>query len=541
MSIPFDGFIGPSYRFEDDLYASVERTVNWTLLANESPTEKKWKFAFARSPGNAAFATLPVPALFNAPNRMLIENRGRVFGVNGQRAFQLLEDGLGGATYRDLGVVDDPAPTGSPIAPTANGNGQVFFPSGRFGYVIDKNPLPAMTQVDPVEYLGGVYSTFQDGYIISVKPNSNVFQISGNADTPTGDATLWDSNNVAALTGQADLLRACISRREYLRLLGQKRSEIFQNVGNNGIGGFPFQNFNSTFIETGIAAPFSLADLGDAFMWIGEDERGQRACWMDRAFSPQRVSNFAVEQFWASYSRIDDAIAFPYIWRGHLTYRVTFPHAYESGTRFPLGAPSGDLTSATWEYDATVSELIGRPVWNERSYLTAEGFIQGRSELTHCWGFGRHLVGSGGVDGNPGAVYQMSDSAYTDCGVDMLGAQTQRPIVRDRICPHIFERNVRIFYDRIQFDLTRGVGLDGFEEGSMEPGADPQIYLRWSNDAGNNFGIEYNLSVGKIGRFGQMVYLTRNGYGRDRVYWLRYMDPTNMGLVGASLDIRPGT
>lgn len=534
-TIPFPGFCGPSYQFENN-WATVERLSNWYTIANEAEEVSKFKLALARSPGNKAFSTLPVPAPFNQPNRSLIELRGRAFGVNGDVAFSISEAGV----YHKLGNVaryplNDPR-YNEPVSMTANGNGQIFFVSGGSGYVI-QTPYLALSY--PTGFLGGSHVTFQDGYIIAIQPDSNTFQISGTDDAPLGDATLWSGANQAALVGQADKLRACISSREYLRMLGAKRSEVFQNVGPNGIGGFVFQNYNQTFIETGISAPNSLADMGESLIWIGEDARGVRACWRDSGFQPQRISNFAVEQFWQGYNRIDDAVSFPYIWKGHLMYRVTFPSAYESAVRFPLGSTSGALTSATWEYDATVSALIGRPVWNERSYVTAEGFFQGRPELNHCFAFGKHLVGSGGVDGNPGAIYEMSDQAYTDCGKAVDGSQAQMQIVRDRICPIIYNGNNRVIFDRIQFDCMRGVGLDGFEEGSMEPGADPQLYVRWSNNAGKTFGPEYNIPVGKIGDYDRMVYLNKGGYGRQRVYWIRYSDPTEQGLVGATLTVRP--
>lgn len=531
-SVPFPGFIGPSYRFEDSRWAACERTVNWMLLANESQTEAKWRFSLMRSPGNAAFGELPVPALFAKPNRGLIENRGKVYGVNGNVCFEINSAGV----YRFLGNVasytsDNPLYT-QPCSMTANGNGQIFFVSKNQGYIIEGGVLTDA----PIDFQGGNVVTFQDGYIIATQGDTNVFQISGTDDQPLGNAKVWSPANVGVLAGQADFIKACISRKEYLRFLGQKRSEVWQNVGNNGIGQFPFANYNQTFIETGIGAVYSLAASVDALMWVSEDENGFRTCWRDAGFNPIRASNFAVEQAWASYSSVSDAVAFFYKWQGHLIYRITFPHAFESGTRFPLGAHSGDLTSATWEYDETMSQLLGRPIWNERSYQTAYGVSQGRSELHHCVGFGKHLVGSVGTDGNPGAVYEMSNAAYTDCGTDIDGAQSQQAIVRDRICPHIYDRNVRIIYDRLSLDCSRGVGLDG------DPtawGADPQMYLRWSNNASLTFGPEYNMSVGKIGEYDKLVFMDRMGYGRQRVYWLRYSDPTDMALVNAALWIRP--
>lgn len=523
-AIPFQGFCGPSYLFEQNKYSAIEQTVNFFMLANESRSEAKWRTSLQRSPGNKAFSTLPVPARFNQPCRGLIENRDRLFGVNGDVCFQMDENG----TYTDLGYVHNDIPN-SPVSMTANGNGQVFFVADGFGYVI--GPDSALTPTLGGGFLQGSFCTFQDGYIIVVTPDSNQFQISGTDATPLGNALLWSAANVQILAGQADRIAACISTREYLRFFGKRRSEVFANVGNNGIGSFPFQNYNSTFIETGIAAAFSLANAGDSLLWMGQDDRGQRALWRDAAFSPQRVSTFAVEQFWQSYSRVDDARAFIFIWQGHLMYQISFPSAI-------INPITGFKTGRTWVYDITASELMGQHIWTERNYTDATGLQTARAEQFHVFAFGKHLVGSTGADGNPGAVYEYAPTQYADCGRDGNGDQAQMPIICDRIAPHIYAENVRVIYDRIQFDVTRGVGLDGLVD-PMTPGADPQLYLRWSNDGGNNYGVEYNIGVGKIGDFGKMVYLLRLGYGRDRVFWLRYSDPTNFGVTGANLVLRP--
>lgn len=531
MSTPFPQLCGPSYQF-NNRYASVERCVNWYTTPNESGEESKFKTALMPSPGNQAFSQLPVPAPFNQKNRGLIELRGQVFGVNGDVVFSLSKTGV----YTQVGLVD-PDPLNSPCSMVANGNGQVFITSNGWGYVIPKGGAAnSLIRVPTNGLLGCSYATAQDGYILVIVPNSNIFQISGDDDTPLGDATKWSAANVSVQAGQADNLRAIISSREYVRLLGTRRSQVNYNVGNNGQGGFPFQSYNETYIETGIAAAFSLVDLGDSLIWIGEDSRGNRACWRDAAFQPSRVSNFAIEQQWQNYARIDDAVAFNYIWRGHQFYQITFPSAVaNTATGFPLGSPV-TYTGATWVYDVTASTLMGKPLWHERTYQTSLGYAQCRSEMFHCFAFGKHLVGSSGIDGNPGAVYQYADGpgGYTDCGRGIDGVtQVQQPIVRDRICPHVWNNNDRIVINRLQLELSRGVGLDG----SPAVGVNPQIYLRVSRDGGNTFGPELNAPVGLIGQYGLRVLFNRLGYGRDLVFWVRYSDPTYMGIVTAELDL----
>jgi hypothetical protein len=283
--------------------------------------------------------------------------------------------------------------------------------------------------------------------------------------------------------------------------MGSERTQVHYNVGAQGLGGFPFQSYNETFIETGIAAPFSIGKFTDGMCWIGNDKDGQRAAWYLRFFQPQRVSTFAVEQIWQSYATVADAIAFTWMWNGHLFYQVTFPTA-----------------GATWVYDKTLSDLLQRAIWFERNYYTSGAALVARPELFHAWCYGKQLVGSGGGDGAPGTIYYYEGDntgfhAYTDSG---------QPIYRDRIAPHLESMNKRIEYNRIEFECTRGTG--------------GQLMICWSNDGGNTWGAWHTLSVGLASVFTQRVYYNRAGYARDRVFWLRQTDSTYNGIVGAELD-----
>ena len=505
----------------------MEKTVNWLLVANEAGDETKWKFIFAPAPANAPFCQLPVQPPFNQRSRYLLELRGMAYGVNGTIVFSIDHNGQ----WTNIGSVQD---DGNPVCMVANGNGQIFIASAGLGYVIPAGGgANSLIAINTDQFLGSSFATMQDNYIIvvSTQPGTGTtvtnvaqFQVSGNDTTPAGDCTLWDATNYQPLQGQADRLVACISRREYLLLLGSRRSQVFVNQGS---GSPPFASYNETFIETGCGAKCSVCDLGDSIMWIGEDERGQRAAWRAFNFQPQRVSNFAIEQQWQSYPRVDDAVAFTHIWRGHLLYQITFPSAVDS---------EGRPWPRTWQYDATTSQLIGRACWQERQFLNATNQLVGRPEVSHCFAYGRHLVGSNGADGNPGAVYQYSDRIYTDCGTDYSGLQSQRAMVRDRIAVHLWQENVRIFYHRIEFELERGIGLDG-----VGLGTNPVIMLRWSNDGGNTWSQEFQCPVGQIGQYRMRVFLNRLGYARDRIFWVRCSDPVAWSLLTAELDLTPGT
>ena len=572
----FPQVVGPSYQLAS-AQAAIERMVNWFLVPNEAPdSEGKFKMLALPLPGNAPFSLYAAAGPeYHTPCRGLLENRGKVFGVNGSTVYELKSDG----TYVYLGTC---ANDGLPCVMYANGNDQVFIGTGTGGtgegYVIPAGAAigSLISLQGNADYLGCVSGSFQDGYALNVIPDSNAFQWGGDDDHVVGQLEYWNAANKAILAGQADKLRALKSWREYIYLMGARRSQIYQNVGSNGIGGDPFASYNSTFIETGIAAPAAFITLDDSLIWIGEDARGQRACWRSAAFQPQRISNFGVERWWQSYTQIDDAIGFAFIWQGHQFVQFTFPNAgYDA---------SGNVLSATWLYDATASALLGKPIWTERSYMAPGGGLQdavsiapGRAELFHCYAFGKHLVGSGGADGNPGAIYQYAEGVYTDCGADPItGDQILQPIVCDRITPHGPTWGKRSIHNRIEFELARGVGTSGtsvaftgalsagstvvlvndttgllatqvvfgspwVQDGSVivsvsanvsitldlpatansavtaltaadSASVSPQLLLRWSNDGGMTFGTEYSIPIGAQGQYNVWVYLLQLGY-----------------------------
>jgi len=513
MSITFPGFCGPSYQLSNH-WATIERSVNWMPVSNESRTDTAKGTSFLEpSPGNAPFGPLPVPAGLQGPCRGLLEYRGLGFGVNGPNVFKFTSRG---AMTRLGDILDD----NQPVSMVANANGQIGIASAGKLFVIQLPAGNVIPVVDP-NFLGASFLTFQDGYLIALTPNSNQFQISGTDAIPLGDMTQWDAANISIQAGQADLLAALLSSREYLRLLGTRRSQIYQNVGSQGIGGFPFQSYNETFIETGIGAPMSLVDMGESMIWVGEDARGQRACWRDVAFQPQRISDYGVEWQWQRYQKISDAVAFPFIWQGHLLYQITFPSAF---------IPNGPQ-SATWIYDQTESNLRGRACWHERQFLLPGNQLGGRPEHFHAFVGGVHVVGSSGSDGNPGALYQYSPTNYGDCA-QVNGVQVTQPVVRDRICPVLWHNDNRLVINRLRMQFNKGMGLDGGVLGSM-----PEIMVRVSRDGGATYGPELHVSAGQIGEYGLITYLNRLGYSRQFVIWVRCSDPVLWSVVNAELDI----
>lgn len=80
--------------------------------------------------------------------------------------------------------------------------------------------------------------------------------------------------------------------------------------------------------------------------------------------------------------------------------------------------------------------------------------------------------------------------------------------------------------------METGVGLVSGQ------GSDPQIVLRWSDDAGHTWSNNHLLRIGRIGEYGYRVIQRRLGMTmklRDRVYEISGTDPVGITILGAEL------
>ena len=67
------------------------------------------------------------------------------------------------------------------------------------------------------------------------------------------------------------------------------------------------------------------------------------------------------------------------------------------------------------------------------------------------------------------------------------------------------------------------------------------MLLRLSRDGGQTWGEEMRLSAGALGAYTQRVIARRLGHARDTVFEVVVSDPIAWSLVGAWLDLEPGT
>ncbi len=124
-------------------------------------------------------------------------------------------------------------------------------------------------------------------------------------------------------------------------------------------------------------------------------------------------------------------------------------------------------------------------------------------------------------------------TATVSCG---LGVTAREAIRWVRRFPHINEQNLRLFISRLEFEMQRGVGLDGVGQGTS-----PQIMLKVSRDGGMTWSGETWLSPGQIGAYTQRVFRTQLGSARDFVFEVSGSDPVQIALADCYVTLQAGT
>ena len=333
-----------------------------------------------------------------------------------------------------------------------------------------------------------------------------------------------------------DLVALIVDHRE-IYLMGEISSEVWTDVGAVP---FPFQRIPGTSTQHGIAAPFSIARLGNSFAYVSRNNRGQSQIMQMQGYIPQRISTHAVENTLVN-KYVGDAISWTYQLEGHEVFVVTFPSL-----------------ELTWAYDATTA------MWHKWLYTTEKNEYQ-RHRGNCCAVFqGLVIVG----DYENGKLYELDKTNYTDDGQN---------IRRLRRAPHLVTEFQRQYFDELQIQFQPGVGTTGFsgveqvtntntiylgETYTITASAtltielektyilatqqpvittttnNPQAMLRWSNDGGSTWSNEHWTSVGQLGKYTNRAIWRRLGTARDRIFEVSVTDPVNFVIISANLKVQ---
>lgn len=337
-------------------------------------------------------------------------------------------------------------------------------------------------------FTGGTNVDVVDNYFVYNRPDTQQFGCS-NVLSPISGSTNFSSKDGAP----DDLVTLIVDHRE-IYLLGETSSEVWVDQGTSP---FPFQRIPGTSTQHGIAAPFSVARVGNSFAYLSKNNRGTAQIVQMNGYVPQRISTHAVENTLTGQT-ITDAIAWTYQLEGHEVYVISFP-----------------TLQLTWCYD------IATGMWHKWLYTNNLG------QYERCRGNcaavfqGYNLIG----DYSNGKIYHLDRNIYTDDG---------QHVKRMRRAPHLTTDLQRQYFEELQLQFQPGVGL------STGQGNDPQAMLRWSSDGGSTWSNEHWATIGKIGKYTNRAIWRRLGTARDRIFEVTVSDPVKTVIVSANLKMTAG-
>lgn len=478
----YDEFTGGSYTSQSPV-TDAERTVNWFPELSESKGATSQQSLYP-APGYNLFCrfdSIGCRANFTMGTGGTSIS-GRTFAIYGPTLWEYFKDGS--RSNRGTVVVDQ-----NPATICTNGDGgfQLFITSGSNGYNYDllTNTLTQIVTLNGAATMGGQLY----GYFVAFDAKLNQIRISN-----LFDGTMWDPTQFLSRSIGADPWTAMlVTPYGQIFLPGSQTGEFLYNAGTFP---FPFAPDPSGLIEEGIAATFSVKQAAKSPAWLSTNKNGGYQVMRASGFTPQRISDHALEDKLASYNRVDDCIAETYEDRGHVFLILTFPNA-----------------QATHCYDFNTNRWHERPLW-----ISETNSEDAAHAVFHCFAFNKHLMG----DRTTGAMYEMSN----EFGTDVDG----RVMRRVRRAPAIIAEQRRMF-----FPLFRVLFQTGLSPQSGSYTANPQCMMRKSNDWGQTWSNERMKSMGRVGQYGLKVDFWACGSGRGRVFEITYTNPTPARITDAFL------
>lgn len=423
----------------------------------------------------------PVALLPSAPVRGLYTTTGgRVFAFTSTTLYEVFS----GWSFLARGTI----PTGTnPISASDNGLHLVFSVEGQGRlYDLATDTLTALPTTGPQSW--GQFG-YLDGYLLVHEPGTRRFWYSALLD-----ATTWPALSFYAAEARPDPITALIIDHRQVVVFGTQSIEVWNSTGDSLS---PFARMQAAALEQGCEAPWSVAALDSSFFWLGGSPRGQGPVFAMEGYQPQRVSSWALEAAMRTMPTLADARAFTLRQGGHAFYGLTFPAGNQ-----------------TWLFDR------GTGAWTELASLEDDGSLSAYPCAVTTLAFGEHLFGSR----TTGDLF-VSDSAYHRYGL--------QPRLCRRVTPHLRKEQDRVRYTKFGLLLDAGRGLDG----AAVPGADPQVMLRVSTDAGHTWGYGRWRSAGKLGAYPQQVSWYQLGQARMMTFEVSCSDPVPVAWIGATVEV----
>jgi hypothetical protein len=541
--------LGSSY-VARSVNAADSRMVN--LFPEAVPEGGKEPAFLNRAPGLQLLANMG-----DGPIRGLWQFGGFGYAVSGESLYKI--DSLFNTT--EIGTV---AGSSGPVSMSDNGT-QLFIACNGPSFIYNSLTLQFAQITDP-DFPGAVTVGYLDGYFVFNEPNSQRLWI-----TQLLDGQSIDPLDFASAEGSPDGLVSILIDHREAWLFGTNSVEVWYNSGG---ADFPLSPVQGAFNEVGCIAAFSVAKLDNGIFWLGADARGRGVVYRANGYTAQRISTHAVEWQIQQYGNLADAIAYTYQQDGHAFYVLIFPSA-----------------NTTWVYDVATS------LWHERAAFINGAFTRHRSncqmsfsnkivvgdhELGNIYAFDLDVFSDAGQPQKwlrswrafPTGINDLKRSAHHSLQLDAETGAIDNSVTTTPVIIDVSNPNDKLLTESGDVLIWEVAGIDSLltesgnvivqEDGSLmyydgtpsvignailiqksqlvATAIDPQVMLRWSDDAGHTWSNSHWRSMGKTGTYGTRVIWRRLGMTlklRDRVYEVSGTDPIKIAIMGAELTASP--
>jgi len=361
---------------------------------------------------------------------------------------------------------------------------QLLITDGANGYLYD-DPGGSFVQLDSPTHgwtlTQPTYCTWLRQYFVVLEETDSSYHISAPAN-----GLAWNAADKAGAEADPDGIARVIANNGELWVLGPKSAEIHYTTGDTTPGAFPFQPKLSATLDIGCASAESVATYNGSIAFLGQARGGLRVYWM-AGYTPERISDDALEHAIRDYGTVTDAIGIGVDWEASAYYILTFP-----------------TEGVSWLYDARGAQ------WSQ--IQTGTGRFAG--EL----GIGienRNFIS----DYRDGRVHELQHRQDDD-GEPLRVRAVGRTISEDE--QWISHRNLEVVVER----------------GTAGQTVDPEMRLRWSNDNGNTWSASYPRTMGKVGEYNARARWNRLGRARNRTYELIMTDSPPKVIVGMVVNGR---
>jgi hypothetical protein len=367
---------------------------------------------------------------------------------------------------------------------SANGY-EINLTTNAFSQISEANNSPPSPEV--YAFYGATRVDILDGFITLNQPGTQ------NLYSTYNNEVVFDSLWFAAKNGYSDNLITQIVTRREIWLLGERTTEIWFDSGSTPL---PFQIMPGPFIQHGCIAPYSVAQVDGAIFWLAQDQTGRTQVLRGEGYQAEEISTLAMENEFATYSAVSDAVGFCFTMNGHAFYQLNFPTA-----------------NKTWRFDERAPRL-----WHEAVWLDANGNENMHRASCAAWAYGFNVCG----DWQTGQLYAFDLNNVTDAG---------NPMCWEMHFPHMMKDGQRVTYPGFTLDVQAATAPLATTK--------PIVNLQWSDDRGKTYSNPIPQTLGLTGQYLTQPKWNRLGMARDRVFKASGTVWGKLAVNGAFLEPEP--